>query len=48
MSMARTDTERDDRKSQDDRTGDMVRIPGGTFRMGSERSLSRKRRRPTG
>ena len=36
MTMARTDTERDDRTSEDDRTTDMIRIPGGTFRMGSD------------
>src|SRR3984885_3014689 len=29
------DIERSDRPSEDNRTGDMVRIPGGTFRMGS-------------
>ena len=35
--MARTDTERDDRTSEDDRTTDMIRIPGGMFRMGSDK-----------
>ena len=36
MMLLRTDTGRDGRPSQDDRTGDMIRIPGGTFRMGSD------------
>jgi len=35
MTLLRTDIERNDRPSEDRRTGDMVRIPGGTFRMGS-------------
>src|SRR6266481_8310554 len=35
MTSLRTDIERNDRPSEDRRTGDMVRIPGGTFRMGS-------------
>jgi formylglycine-generating enzyme len=35
MALLRTDIERNDRPSEDRRTGDMVRIPGGTFRMGS-------------
>src|SRR5712691_6617805 len=35
MKLPRTDIERNDRPSEDRRTGDMVRIPGGTFRMGS-------------
>ena len=35
MTLLRTDIERNDRPSEDSRTGDMVRIPGGTFRMGS-------------
>ena len=36
MTTLRTDIERDDRSSEGSRTGDMVRIPGGTFRMGSD------------
>ncbi|SHH16410.1 formylglycine-generating enzyme family protein [Bradyrhizobium erythrophlei] len=36
MTTPRTDIERDDRSSEDSRTGGMVRIPGGTFRMGSD------------
>ncbi len=36
MTLPRTDTEPDHRPSEDRRTGDMVRIPGGTFRMGSD------------
>jgi formylglycine-generating enzyme len=35
MTLLRTVTGRHDRPSEDRRTGDMVRIPGGTFRMGS-------------
>src|ERR1700732_4732870 len=35
MTLLRTDIERNDRPSGDHRTGDMVWIPGGTFRMGS-------------
>src|SRR3977135_187001 len=35
MTLLRTDIERNDRPSEDDRTGDTVRIPGGTFRIGS-------------
>jgi len=35
MTLLRTDTEPKDQPSEDSRTGDMVRIPGGTFRMGS-------------
>jgi sulfatase modifying factor 1 len=35
MALLRTDNERDDRPPDDSRTPDMVRIPGGTFLMGS-------------
>src|SRR5229473_8154521 len=35
MTLRRADTDRNDRRLQDSRTADMVRIPGGTFRMGS-------------
>jgi formylglycine-generating enzyme len=35
MTLLRTDMERQDRPLVDNRTPDMVRIPGGTFRMGS-------------
>jgi formylglycine-generating enzyme len=35
MRLLRTDIERNDRQSEDGQIGDMVRIPGGTFRMGS-------------
>src|SRR5712672_3510905 len=35
MTLPRTDIERNDRPSEDRRIDDMVRIPGGTFRMGS-------------
>jgi formylglycine-generating enzyme len=35
MTLLRTDIERNDRPSEDRRTGDMVWLPGGTFRMGS-------------
>src|SRR5258705_7223298 len=35
MTLLHADTERIDRQSEDSRTADMVRIPGGTFRMGS-------------
>src|SRR5882672_9708242 len=35
MTVLRTDIERNDRPSNDRRTGDMVWLPGGTFRMGS-------------
>jgi formylglycine-generating enzyme len=35
MTLLRADIERNDRRSDDSRTGDMVWIPGGTFRMGS-------------
>ena len=35
MALLRADIERNDQPSHDDRTADMVRIPGGTFRMGS-------------
>ena len=35
MTLPRTDIERNDRPSKDRRTGDMVWLPGGTFRMGS-------------
>ena len=41
MTLLNADAKRDDRLSDEGRTGDMVWIPGGTFRMGSERSLSR-------
>ena len=43
MTLLKPDSKRDDLRSQDDRgsedsrNGDMVRIPGGTFRMGSDR-----------
>jgi hypothetical protein len=36
MTLLRTDIERNDRLSEDRRTGDMVWLPGGTFRMGSD------------
>jgi sulfatase modifying factor 1 len=36
MTLLRTDTEPNNRPSEDSRTRDMVRIPGGTFRMGSD------------
>src|SRR5258708_15121488 len=36
MALLRGGLERNDRPSEDSRTGDMVRIPGGTFRMGSD------------
>ena len=36
MALARTDIERNDRLSEDGRTTGMIRIPGGTFRMGSD------------
>jgi formylglycine-generating enzyme len=36
MTLLRADPERNDRSSGDIRTGDMVAIPGGTFRMGSD------------
>src|SRR5437588_9271121 len=35
MTLQRADIERNHRQSEDSRTDDMVRIPGGTFRMGS-------------
>ena len=35
MTLLRTDIERNDRPSDDVKTGEMVLIPGGTFRMGS-------------
>src|SRR5229473_3462734 len=35
MSLRRAGLERNDRHSEDSRTGDMVWLPGGTFRMGS-------------
>jgi sulfatase modifying factor 1 len=35
MTLLRTDTEPKDQPSDDSRAGDMVRIPGSTFRMGS-------------
>jgi len=37
MTLLRAGLERSDQLSDDGRTGDMVRIPGGTFRMGSDR-----------
>src|SRR2546421_4447890 len=37
MTLLRADIERNDRLSEDSRTEDMVRIPGGTFRMGSDK-----------
>ena len=37
MTLLRTDPRPDDRPSEDSRTDDMVRIPGGTFRMGSDK-----------
>jgi formylglycine-generating enzyme len=36
MTLLRIDTEQDSRPSQEDRLDDMIRIPGGTFRMGSD------------
>src|SRR3978361_285575 len=36
MTLLPTDTGRNDQPSENSRTGDMVRIPGGTFRMGSD------------
>jgi formylglycine-generating enzyme len=36
MTLLRTEIGPNDQPSQDDRTADMVRIPGGTFRMGSD------------
>src|SRR5580765_5529899 len=35
MTLLRADTEPKDQPPEDSQTGDMVRIPGGTFRMGS-------------
>src|SRR5258707_3080322 len=35
MTLLRTEIKQNDRSSEDSRTGDMVWIPGGTFRMGS-------------
>ena len=35
MTLLRTDPRPDDRPSEDSRTDSMVRIPGGTFQMGS-------------
>ena len=35
MTLLRTESGSNERSSGNDRTGDMVRIPGGTFRMGS-------------
>jgi formylglycine-generating enzyme required for sulfatase activity len=35
MTLPRADIERNDRPSEDSRTVDMIRIPGGTFRLGS-------------
>src|SRR5947207_4638088 len=36
MTLPEADIGRNDRQSADSRTADMVRIPGGTFRMGSD------------
>ena len=36
MTLLRTEIGPNERPSEDDRTSDMVRIPGGTFRMGSD------------
>jgi formylglycine-generating enzyme required for sulfatase activity len=36
MTLLRTEVERSEGPSVDGRTADMVRIPGGTFRMGSD------------
>jgi formylglycine-generating enzyme len=36
MTLLRTDIGQENRRSEDSRTDDMVRIPGGTFRMGSD------------
>jgi formylglycine-generating enzyme required for sulfatase activity len=36
MTLLRTEVERSEGPSVDSRTADMVRIPGGTFRMGSD------------
>ena len=36
MTLAQTDIGRGEKQSEDKRTTDMVRIPGGTFRMGSD------------
>ena len=36
MTLLQTDIRQDDKPSEDSRTADMVRIPGGTFRMGSD------------
>src|SRR6476660_7096981 len=36
MTRLRTDIGPGERPSRDNRTGDMIRIPGGTFRMGSD------------
>ena len=36
MTPLQTDIRRDEQPSDDSRTTDMVRIPGGTFRMGSD------------
>jgi formylglycine-generating enzyme len=36
MTLPRTEIGPNERTSQDERTGDMVRVPGGTFRMGSD------------
>ena len=37
MTLLNPDPKRDDRPSDDSRSDDMVWIPGGTFRMGSDR-----------
>jgi len=36
MTLLRADLDRNDRPSADSETGDMVAIPGGTFRVGSD------------
>lgn len=36
MTLLQTDIRQGDTPSEDGRTADMVRIPGGTFRMGSD------------
>src|ERR1700749_4894079 len=37
MSLLRTESERDDLPSEESQIDNMVRLPGGTFRMGSDR-----------
>src|SRR5882724_10220231 len=36
MTVLQADIKRDEKQSDDSRTRDMIRIPGGTFRMGSD------------